>query len=83
MGAMDFSKMKKPENLRDDTWEQHLDWLNVMGKQVDENFDKHKQRARQDVDRNSALAKRHQEVLKRERRTHSLFCTYTQSIFSD
>lgn len=80
---MDFSKMKKPENLRTETWEQHLDWLNVMGKQVEENFNKHQQRAKQDADRNGALEERHQEALKRKRRTRSLFCTNTQSIFSD
>lgn len=78
---MDVNKLKKPEHLADDTWRNHLDWMNVGGKQVEQNFSQHEQRVKQDEGRKQALRDRHEAALKGERRTHSLFCTSTHSRF--
>ncbi|MEZ5573785.1 MAG: hypothetical protein R3E64_17470 [Halioglobus sp.] len=43
---MDYSKLKKPDRVKENIWRQHLDWMEVVGKQVDENF---KQRQKQKV----------------------------------
>jgi len=37
----DPGKPSKPEHVKEDTWRQHLAWLDVMSKQVDENFARH------------------------------------------
>jgi len=37
----DSNKLSKPEHVKDAIWRQHLAWLDVMGKQVDENFSRH------------------------------------------
>ena len=71
---MDYSKLKKPEHLKDDTWRQHLDWMDVMGKQLDENFGRHQLRVREDASRSQALWELHQSVLAAERTVQSLFC---------
>ena len=71
--AMDYSKLKKPEHLKDDTWRQHLDWMDVMVRQLDENFDRHQLRVREDANRARALWELHQSVLNADRRTRSLF----------
>jgi hypothetical protein len=70
---MDQKKLAKPENLAEETWEQHLDWMNVMGKQVDENFVKHQGRVKDDENRNQALSTHHQQALQGERKIQSLF----------
>jgi hypothetical protein len=37
----DVNKLNKPEHVKDAIWRQHLAWMDVMGKQVDENFARH------------------------------------------
>ena len=34
---MDDKPYKKPEHVRDSVWRQHLDWMDVMDKQLQEN----------------------------------------------
>ncbi len=70
---MDQSKLKKPAHLGDETWQQHLEWMSVMGKQVEENFARHCSRVEEDANRNRALRQRHEQVLQAERRIRSLF----------
>ena len=70
---MDQDKLRKPANLKDETWAQHLDWMDVMGKQVDENFHRHQLRVREDADRTRELWERHQQVLQGVRKVQSLF----------
>ncbi|MEH6516098.1 MAG: hypothetical protein V7742_05410 [Halioglobus sp.] len=41
---MDHDKLKKPDQVKEDLWRQHLNWLEVVGKQAEENF---RQRQRQ------------------------------------
>ncbi len=36
-----YVELKKPENRKDKLWQQHLDWWEVMSKQVDENLARH------------------------------------------
>lgn len=71
---MDYAKLKKPEHLKEEVWEQHLDWLNVMGRQLDDNLERHAARVREDACRAEALEPLHQEVLDAPSRTLSLFC---------
>ena len=37
---MDYKKLKKPPQLKDKVWRQHLSWMEVVGKQLDENIAK-------------------------------------------
>lgn len=37
----DPKSLIKPEHLKDEIWRQHLAWLEVMGRQVDENLARH------------------------------------------
>jgi hypothetical protein len=37
----DANKLSKPEHVKDAIWRQHLAWMDVMGKQADENFARH------------------------------------------
>ena len=71
---MNQKKLEKPENLTEDTWEQHLEWMNVACKQVEENFVKHQARVKEDLNRNEALSGHHERALLGERKTQSLFC---------
>jgi hypothetical protein len=34
---MDYSKLKKPPQIKEDVWRQHLNWMEVVGKQLNEN----------------------------------------------
>ena len=52
---MDYSKLKKPDHIKEHIWRQHLQWMEVVGKQAEENIkqqrqqraaDSHSQRAR-------------------------------------
>ena len=70
---MDQDKLNKPDNLSDETWSQHLDWMSVGGEQVKENFSRHLARVKEDANRCEALLEQHQEVLRSERRIKSLF----------
>ena len=71
---MDYKKLKKPEHLKEEVWEQHLDWLNVMGRQLEDNIQRHEARVREDASRSEALEPMHQEVLASPHRTQSMFC---------
>jgi len=33
-------RLKKPEHVKEHIWQQHLRWMEVVGKQADENFKK-------------------------------------------
>ena len=37
----DANKLSKPEHVKDAIWRQRLAWMDVMGKQADENFARH------------------------------------------
>ncbi|MFT6285317.1 MAG: hypothetical protein ACJAYC_001990 [Halieaceae bacterium] len=37
---MDYDKLKKPAQVKEDIWRQHLNWMAVVGNQADENFRK-------------------------------------------
>jgi hypothetical protein len=39
---VDYDKLEKPVHLKDKIWRQHLNWLEVVGKQVEENLEKRK-----------------------------------------
>lgn len=73
MQLMDTKKLKKPDQLNDDVWNQHLDWMDVMGKTVDENYQRHRQRVREDANRSQSLVSQHEEVLRSQRVKLSLF----------
>jgi len=51
---LDYRELKKPEHLTDEIWRQHLQWMDVMGRQVDENFARHLVRAEKDGRRTNA-----------------------------
>ena len=36
----DHKPLKKPEHVKEHIWRQHLRWMEVVGKQADENFKK-------------------------------------------
>tara|TARA_R110001599_G_C12269342_1_gene661228 strand:- start:4532 stop:4816 length:285 start_codon:yes stop_codon:yes gene_type:complete len=38
--TIDYKKLKKPAHKSEELWRQHLDWMEVMGKQVEENIRK-------------------------------------------
>jgi len=71
---MKRNKLKKPQNLKDDVWDQHLDWMDVMGKQVEENYRRHLRRVQEDATRSQSLASQHRAVLEAQRVKLSLFC---------
>ena len=71
---MDYKKLNKPDHLKDEVWEQHLDWLNVMGQQLNDNYSRHQARVREDRDRSRALSEMHQQVMDTPHRTRSMFC---------
>ena len=54
---MNYKSLKKPENLKEEVWDQHLYWMDVMGRQVDENFNKHLARVKEDASRTQELLK--------------------------
>lgn len=70
---MDTKKLKKPENLKEETWNQHLNWMSVMAGEVDENLKKHRQRVAQDALRAQAMLEAHLRSLKKNNCTRSLF----------
>lgn len=35
---MDYRNLKKPDHVKDYLWRQHLDWMEVVGKQMEENL---------------------------------------------
>ena len=72
---MNKKKLRKPEHLKDDVWRQRLEWLDVMGKQVDQNFARHQARVQEDASRSKALSPIHDEVLQAPHRTQHLFST--------
>lgn len=72
---MKSTRSKKPEHTADTTWQQHLEWMNVMGETLKDNFARHKARVLQDARRAKALEQRHQQVLDNKPRVQSLFCT--------
>ena len=73
MQLMEKDKYSKPENLKDEVWDQHLDWMDVMSKQVSENYERHLARVKEDTNRSESLADRHEEVLQTPHVTQSLF----------
>ena len=36
----DYNHLKKPAHVKEHIWQQHLRWMEVVGKQADENFKK-------------------------------------------
>jgi len=46
---MDDSKLKKPEHVKDHIWRQHLQWREVMVKQVEENIKQRQKQVDQDT----------------------------------
>lgn len=51
---MDYKQLKKPARVKDDIWRQHLQWLEVVGKQLDENIAK--RRKQLEIERAAARA---------------------------
>ncbi len=37
---IDYNRLKKPPQLADDIWQQHLQWMEVVGRQAEENLKK-------------------------------------------
>ena len=70
---MNRNKLKKPQNLTDAVWNQHLDWMDVMGKQVDVNYRRHLRRVEEDASRSRSLAPQHEKVQQSQRVKLSLF----------
>jgi hypothetical protein len=73
MQQMDRRKLKKPKHLTDDVWDQHLDWMDVMGKQVDENYRRHLRRVKEDASRSESLASQYEKARRAKRVKPSLF----------
>ena len=42
---MDHSKLKKPDHVKDHIWQQRLDWMEVVGKQMEENLRQRRKQA--------------------------------------
>lgn len=40
MATIDYKNLKKPAHIKEEIWRQHLDWMEVVGKQVEENISK-------------------------------------------
>ncbi len=36
----DYKRLKKPAHVKEHIWQQHLQWLEVVGKQAQENYSK-------------------------------------------
>lgn len=70
---MDTKKIKKPENLNEETWNQHLNWMGVMANEVEENLKKHRERVAQDAERAKAMLEAHVKALNEARCRRSLF----------
>ena len=53
----DHKRLKKPEHVKEHIWQQHLRWMEVVGKQAEENVKKMIKQAgnRGSTDRTSAL----------------------------
>ena len=64
---MKTKKLEKPDNLSENTWRQHLRWMNVMNEQVEENFSQHLARVKEDADRCEALWEQHRAALRSKR----------------
>ena len=41
----DYNHLKKPAHVKEHIWQQHLRWMEVVGKQADENFKKKSKQA--------------------------------------
>lgn len=37
---IDYKRLKKPAHLKEDIWRQHLQWMEVVEKQLEENLKK-------------------------------------------
>jgi len=70
---MDTKKLKKPENLKEETWNQHVNWMGVMASEVETNLKKHKERVQRDAARAQAMLEAHVKALKKTRCNRSLF----------
>lgn len=72
---MQDDQLNKPDNLSDETWRQHLRWMHVMRKQLEDNFAAHMVRVREDAHKCDAL-RQHQLAAMRgkPRKPRSLFC---------
>ncbi len=42
---MDYDKLKKPPRMKEEIWRQHLEWMEVIGKQLKENTEKRRKQA--------------------------------------
>lgn len=47
---LDPKELKKPPHLSDAVWRQHLQWLEVVGKQLDENINKRRRQLERESD---------------------------------
>ena len=70
---MDRKKLKKPQNLTEDVWDQHLDWMDVMGQQVEQNYVRHLARVKEDANRSKSLAQKHEQAQQMPHCVQSLF----------
>lgn len=70
---MNQRKLRKPAHLDEKTWEQHLQWMEVMGKQVEANLSRHIARVREDASRCEELLERHRKVLEAAPRRRGLY----------
>ena len=70
---MDYKKLKKPQNLKEEVWDQHLDWMDVMGQQVEQNYSRHLARVKKDASRSESLATLHEQAAQAPHCTQSLF----------
>jgi hypothetical protein len=70
---MDYKKLKKPQNLKEEVWDQHLDWMDVMGQQVEQNYSRHLARVKEDASRSESLTPLHEQVAQAPHCTQSLF----------
>lgn len=52
---MDHTKLKKPDHVKEHIWRQHLNWMEVVGKQVQDNI---RQRQKQIVNASSSSDQR-------------------------
>jgi len=42
-------KLKKPKHLTEETWRQHLQWMELIGKKADTNSPRHAEHAEEDA----------------------------------
>lgn len=71
---MDYKKLKKPQNLKENVWHQHLDWLSVMSSQVDQNYARHLARVEEDARRSESLLPLREQLAEAPHCKRSLFC---------